>query len=78
MIKGLSRSNDIFYYKVGEMLGVESLVKWSKIFGLGEKTGVDLPGESKGLLPTPYWREKVLGQRWFLGNTFHMAIGQET
>ncbi len=76
VIKGLSRSNDIFYYRVGEMLGVSNLVKWSKVFGLGEKTGIDLPGEAKGLLPTPYWREKVLGERWFLGNTFHLSIGQ--
>lgn len=76
VIKGLSRSNDIFYYRIGEMLGIDSLVKWSKLFGLGERTGVDLPGEAKGLLPTPYWREKVLGERWFLGNTFHLSIGQ--
>lgn len=76
VVKGISRSNDIFYYHLGEMLGIESLVKWSSKFGLGEKTGIDLPAESAGLLPTPYWREKVLGERWFLGNTFHMAIGQ--
>ena len=76
VIKGLSRSNDIFYYRIGEMLGVDSLVKWSKVFGLGEKTGVDLPSEVRGLLPDPYWREKILGERWFLGNTFHLSIGQ--
>ena len=76
VIKGLSRSNDIFYYRIGEMLGIDSLVKWSKLFGLGERTGIDFPGEAKGLLPTPYWREKVLGERWFLGNTFHLSIGQ--
>lgn len=76
VIKGLSRSNDIFYYRIGEMLGIEKLVFWSSRFGLGERTGIDLPGESKGLLPTPLWREKVLGERWYLGNTFHLSIGQ--
>ncbi len=76
VLKGLSRSNDIFYYRVGEMLGIESLIKWSKLFGLGEYTNIDLPGEANGLLPSPYWREKTLGERWFLGNTFHLSIGQ--
>jgi penicillin-binding protein 2 len=44
--------------------------------GLGDYTNIDLPGEGKGLLPTPYWREKNLGERWFLGNTYHLSIGQ--
>jgi penicillin-binding protein 2 len=74
--KALARSNDIFFYKIGEALGADLLVSWSKKFGLGAKTGVDLPGESDGFIPTPYWREKTLGERWFLGNTYHMAIGQ--
>lgn len=76
IIKAISRSNDIFFYKMGEALGADSLISWSKRFGLGEKTGIDLPGESDGFVPTPYWREKTLGERWFLGNTYHMAIGQ--
>ncbi len=74
--KALSRSNDIFFYKLGEMLGVESLVKWSETTGLGKKTGIDLPFEADGFVPTPYWREKYSGAKWFLGNTYHMSIGQ--
>ncbi len=74
--KAIARSNDIFFYRVGESLGADLLVSWSKKFGFGERTGVDLPGESAGFVPTPYWREKTLGERWFLGNTYHMAIGQ--
>lgn len=74
--KAISRSNDVFFYKMGEALGADSLIAWSKRFGLGEKTGIDLPGESNGFLPTPYWREKSLGERWFLGNTYHLSIGQ--
>ncbi len=74
--KAISRSNDIFFYKMGEALGADSLISWTKRFGLGAKTGIDLPGESDGFVPTPYWREKTLGERWFLGNTYHMSIGQ--
>lgn len=76
VVKALSRSNDIFFYKTGEALGADSLVSWSQKFGLGDKTGIDFPGESAGFVPTPYWREKVMGERWYLGNTYHMAIGQ--
>ncbi len=74
--KAIARSNDIFCYKLGEQLGVDLLVSWSKKMGLGDYTNIDLPGEGKGLLPTPYWREKNLGERWFLGNTYHLSIGQ--
>lgn len=76
IVTALARSNDIFFYKMGEALGADSLVSWSEKFGLGEKTGIDFPGESSGFVPTPYWREKVLGERWYLGNTYHLSIGQ--
>lgn len=76
VVKAIARSNDIFFYRVGEALGVDSLVAWSKKLGLGERTGIDLPGESAGFLPSPYWREKTLGEKWFLGNTYHLSIGQ--
>lgn len=74
--KALARSNDIYFYKLGEWLGVDRLVKWSDILGVGRQTGIDLPGEATGFLPTPLWREKRTGERWFLGNTYHLAIGQ--
>jgi len=74
--RALARSNDIFFYKLGERLGVDDLVKWSGRLGVGEKTGIDLVEEVSGLLPTPLWREKTMGERWYLGNTYHMAIGQ--
>lgn len=74
--KALARSNDIFFYRLGEKLGVDRLTAYAKKLGLGEKTGIDLPGEAPGLLPTPLWMEKEKGERWFLGNTYHLAIGQ--
>lgn len=74
--RALARSNDIFFYKLGEMIGIDKLVLWSKKLGIGEKTGIDMPGEVSGLLPDPLWREREIGERWFLGNTYHLSIGQ--
>lgn len=74
--KAIARSTDTFFYKVGEMIGVDNLVSWSQKFGLGQKTGIDLPGEIAGLVPSPKWKEETKKESWFLGNTYHMAIGQ--
>lgn len=76
LVKALSRSNDIYFYKVGEAVGVDKLVEWSKKFGLGVKTGIELPGEAAGLVPDRLWKERETGEKWFLGNTYHLAIGQ--
>lgn len=74
--KALARSTDTFFYKLGEFLGVRNIGKWANKFGLGKETGIDLPGEISGLVPDPAWKRRVKGERWFLGNTYHMAIGQ--
>lgn len=74
--KAIARSTDTFFYKVGEFLGVNALSEWANKFGLGDGTGIDLPGEATNLIPTPEWKERVKGEKWFLGNTYHMAIGQ--
>lgn len=76
LTKALARSTDTFFYKVGEMMGIDNLVKWTNIFGLSAKTGIDIPGEVAGLVPSPLWKKAVKGERWFLGNTYHMSIGQ--
>lgn len=76
VVKAIARSNDIFFYRTGEALGVDNIVKWSQKLGLGIKTGIDLPGESDGFMPTPYWKEKTTGNKWYLGDTYHLAIGQ--
>jgi len=75
VVKALKRSTDTFFYKVGEWLGPTKLAEWAKVFGLGKKTGIDLPSEVSGLVPSPDWKEK-LGGHWFLGDTYHFAIGQ--
>src|SRR3989304_4339977 len=74
--RALTRSTDTFFYKLGELTGVEKLTDWSNRFGLDQKTGVDLPGEIPGFVPSPEWKIKEKGERWFLGNTYHMSIGQ--
>lgn len=57
-------------------LGISQLYNWWKTFGLGKPTGIDLPGESVGFLPTPAWKEKQFGTPWLLGDTYNVSIGQ--
>lgn len=76
LIKAIKRSNDIYYYRVGEILGEKALIDWSKKLKLGIKSGIDLPGEAAGLVPDNEWKEKTYGQVWYPGDTLHMAIGQ--
>lgn len=74
--KALARSTDTFFYKIGELLGIDKIDEWSDKFGLGQLTGIDLPGEISGLVPSPDWKKKTTGEKWFLGNTYHLSIGQ--
>ena len=76
LVKAIARSTDTFFYKAGELIGIDNMVKWSNAFGLGATTGIDLPGEIPGLVPSPEWKMRVKGEKWFLGNTYHMSIGQ--
>lgn len=75
-VEALMRSNDIFFYKLGEKLGPGRIKDWAELFGYGEKTGVQLPGELTGVVPDESWKEKQKGEKWFLGNTYHLSIGQ--
>lgn len=72
----LARSNDIFYYKLAEMVTLEKLIKMADNFGVGKQLGIDLGGESKGLLPTKEWKKENIGEGWYLGDTYHYGIGQ--
>lgn len=76
LVKAIKRSNDIFFYKVGQLVGEEKLAEFARLFGLGEKTGIDLPFEKAGLVPTSAWKEKEMGLPWYPGDTLHMAVGQ--
>ena len=72
----IKRSNDIFFYHSGIKVGITKLGEWSKNMGLGERTGIDIPGEVKGTIPTEEWKKKVVGDQWYLGDTINMSIGQ--
>jgi len=76
VVKALQRSNDIFFYKLGEAMGLDRFNEWSRKFGLGETTGIELPGEVRGLIPNDKWKRENLGERWYLGDTYHLSIGQ--
>jgi penicillin-binding protein 2 len=76
LIRAITRSNDTFFYKAAEWTGVEALVAKAREFGFGEPTGIEIPGEAAGLVPDPAWKEQTFGERWFLGNTYHLGIGQ--
>jgi len=76
VVTAIKRSNDIFFYKLGEMLGVDEIKKWANKFGYGQKTGVELPGELEGIVPDNKWKLDTKGERWYLGDTYHLAIGQ--
>lgn len=75
-------SVNTFFYTVGGGyegfvgLGVDRLTEWLRKFGLGTKTGLDLPGERDGLVPGREWKEKTKGERWFVGDTYNLSIGQ--
>ena len=75
-VQALANSSDVFFYTIGTKTGIAEIDKFAKAFGLGEKTGIDLPGESSGLLPTPQWKKEVLGEDWYIGDTANLSIGQ--
>lgn len=80
--RAIAESNNIFFYAIGggfdkiKGIGIDKMKKWWQSFGLGEKTGIDLPSEASGLLPDAAWKEKVKGEDWYIGDTYHVAIGQ--
>lgn len=84
LISGLAFSCDVYFYQVGggyfpteyEGLGLERLVKYSEMFGLGAPTGIDLPGELSGLVPNKKWKRLNYGETWLTGDTYNMSIGQ--
>jgi len=76
LTKAIARSTDTFFYTIGQMVGPDAIAKWANTFGLDSQTGIDISGEVKGLIPTPSWKELTKNESWFLGNTYHMSIGQ--
>jgi penicillin-binding protein 2 len=75
-VKALAESCDVFFYQVGQKLGVDRLAWYARACGLGSATGVDLNHEANGLIPTAAWKRARTGIRWQLGETLSVAIGQ--
>lgn len=76
LYKAIEQSCNVYFYKMGARLGIDNLVDVVSHFPFGRKTGVDLPNEKSGILPSPEWKKKALGVQWFPGETISLAIGQ--
>jgi len=74
--KSLRRSVDVYFYKIATMLDIDILGKYARKFGLGSKTGISLPRETSGLIPSKEWKKKLRGEEWQLGETLSCVIGQ--
>jgi penicillin-binding protein 2 len=74
--RAITVSCDVYFYTLGKLLGIEKIDYFAKRMGLGARTGIDLPGEAAGLIPTPEWVQKVFKHKWYAGETMSVAIGQ--
>jgi penicillin-binding protein 2 len=74
--KGIYQSCDVFFYTLAEKLGIERIAKYATLFGLGQKTGVDLPQEASGVMPSEQWKIRNFKQKWYAGETISVGIGQ--
>ncbi len=72
----IARSCNIFFYELGRRMGISLIAQHAQMLGFGERTGIDLPGERSGIMPSPEWKQRVRGTKWFGGETISVAIGQ--
>jgi len=82
IIKAIAVSCNVYFYHLSggygkiKGLGIEKIKKYLQLFGLGKKTNIDLPNEHSGLIPDKKWKEKTKGEKWYIGDTYHIGIGQ--
>lgn len=76
LYSAIKNSCNIFFYQTGKMMDIDTIAGYAKWLGLGQKTGVDLPGEYEGLIPNKAWKEKARGEPWYPGETISVSIGQ--
>jgi len=74
--RAIAQSCNVYFYHLGRELGIERIAKWSRAFGLGEKSGIELDGEIPGLVPDPEWSLRTRKHQWFPGETISVSIGQ--
>ena len=76
MTKSIVESVNPYYYRFADLYGYKSIYEYADMFGLGKATGIDLPGEKKGVNPNPEWKRKRFRQSWYKGDSINMSIGQ--
>jgi len=72
----IEQSCNVYFYTIGNMTGIDKIHKWATLLGLGEKSGIDLPSEVQGLVPSPEWKQQYRREKWYAGETVSVAIGQ--
>ena len=76
LYKAIAQSCDVFFYAVGNKLGIDNIAKYAEMAGLGHKTGIDLPQEKEGIVPSTQWKMRLFREKWFAGETISVSIGQ--
>lgn len=74
--QAIMKSCNVFFYTLGQRLGISKIAEHGQSLGLGEKTGIDLPNEKAGVMPSPEWKKKALRAKWYAGETISVSIGQ--
>lgn len=74
--KGIVQSCDVLFYNIGNRIGIDRIAEYAELAGLGKKTGIDLPHEAAGLVPSTQWKIRTTRQKWYAGETISVAIGQ--
>jgi penicillin-binding protein 2 len=72
----IEQSCNVYFYTIGNMTGIEKIHKWATLLGLGERSGIDLPNEVQGLVPSPEWKQQYRKEKWYAGETVSVSIGQ--
>ena len=76
MRHAIEKSCNVYFYTLGNMVGIDRIHKWASLLGLGEKNNIDLPNEVRGLVPSTEWKRQVMKDKWYAGETISVAIGQ--
>lgn len=76
LLKAITVSCNVYFYQLGQLLDIENIEKYGRMFGFGEQTGIELPGEDPGILPSDEWKRRVHKQKWYPGDTLPVSIGQ--
>ncbi|MGB7295103.1 MAG: penicillin-binding protein 2 [Candidatus Aminicenantales bacterium] len=76
LIDAIRRSCNVYFYNLGRRMAIDQIAEYAKILGFGDKTGIDLPGEKEGLVPSSEWSRQFRNSRWYPGETISVSIGQ--